>query len=66
MSKHEAAKEIADKINEALKTGDVLLRVYNSSKLVKKGAFVVAKGDSIYVNGKGGAFMVGSFDAHRA
>lgn len=66
MTKCEAAKEIADKINAALKTNNVLLRVYNSSRLIKKGMYVVAKGDSIYINGRGGAFVVGSFDAHIA
>lgn len=64
MTKNEAAVKIADKINEVLKNNDVQICVYNASRVVKKGCKVVAKGNSIYINGKGGAFLVGSFKVY--
>ncbi len=62
--KAEAAKKTAEIINKQLKKTGVQLCNYSRRFLIKKGAFVTSKGDSIYINGKGAALLIGSFKAY--
>lgn len=59
-----AAQNVATKINAALKNGDVQICNYSRRFIVKKGCTMVADGNSIRVNGKGAAFLIGSFKAY--
>lgn len=63
-TKNEVAIELAEAINEQLKKSDVQICNYARRFFVRKGATMVARGDSLYVNGKGAAFLVGSFEAY--
>jgi ABC-type uncharacterized transport system fused permease/ATPase subunit len=55
---------IANKINGQLKISDVQLCNHACRFIVKKGSAMVARGNSLYINGKGAAFLVGSFKAY--
>ena len=63
-TKNEVAKELAEAINTQLETTDVQICNYARRFFVSKGSRMVARGDSLYVNGKGAAFLVGSFKAY--
>ncbi len=58
------ADELARSLTEALKSTNIQLCNYGRRYIVKKGCFIVAKGNSLYINGKGPAFLFGSFKAY--
>lgn len=64
MNKTLCAKTIADVLNTQLQKSDVQICNYSRRFVVKKGGVFTAEGDSIRVNGKGPAFLVGSFKAY--
>ncbi len=58
------AQQVADKINAQLKLSDIQICNYACRFIVKKGSAMVAKGNAIYVNGKGPAHLIGSFKVY--
>lgn len=65
-AKRHAAEELAHKLSEALKTSDIQICNYSKRFIIRKGSAMVARGDSLYINGKGPAFLIGSFRAYTA
>lgn len=59
-----AANTVATKLTAALKVGDVQICNYARRFIIKKGSAMVADGNSVRVNGKGAAFLIGSFKAY--
>lgn len=61
-----AAETIASKLTAQLEKTDVQICNYGRRFIVRKGCTFVARGNAIYANGKGAAFLVGSFKAYAA
>ena len=59
------AEKFAESLNTVLESGDVQICNYARRFIVKKGSKMVARGNSLYVNGKGAAFLYGSFKAYK-
>ena len=59
-----AAETIATKLTAQLKHTDVQLCNYSRRFSFRKGCTFVARGNAVYANGKGAAFIVGSFKAY--
>lgn len=57
-------QQVADTLNTQLKVSDVQICNYACRFILKKGCTMVAKGNALYANGKGAAFVVGSFKAY--
>lgn len=60
------ADRIATVMNKQLQTGDVQICNYACRYIVRKGSKMVARGNALYINGKGAAFLQGSFKAYAA
>jgi hypothetical protein len=60
------ADNIAAALTKQLKSTDVQICNWGRRYVVRKGCTVVARGNAVYVNGKGAAFLVGSFKAYVA
>lgn len=58
------ADNIAKVINAQLAKSDVQICNYGRRFIVKKGCKMVVKNNALYVNGKGAAFLPGSFKAY--
>lgn len=58
------AQKLAEIINAKLLNNDVQICNYGRRFLVKRGSKMVARGNSLYVNDRGAAFLYGSFDAY--
>jgi hypothetical protein len=58
------AQQVADKLNAQLKVSDVQICNYARRFIIKKGSTMVAKGNAVYANGKGPAYLIGSFKAY--
>ena len=59
------AEKFADALNAVLEFNDIQICNYSRRFIVKKGSKMVARGNSLYVNGKGAAFLYGSFKAYK-
>lgn len=60
------ATTIAAGLTKQLQSTDVQLCNFGRRFIVRKGCTVVARGNAVYINGKGAAFLVGSFKAYAA
>lgn len=58
------AQKVADSINKVLVNGDVQICNYACRYIIRRGSVMVADHNSIRVNGKGDAFLIGSFTAY--
>lgn len=58
------ANEIAAKLNAQLEKTDVQICNYARRFIVKKGSKMEVRGNCLHVNGKGAAFIAGSFKAY--
>ena len=63
-TREDAAVKIAEYLNNVLKSGDVQICNYACRYIVKRGCTMVVDGNGLRVNGKGAAFIVGSFKAY--
>lgn len=60
------AQTIAQKLNAQLAKSDVQVCNYARRYIIKRGSKMVVRGNCLYVNGKGAAFIAGSFAAYPA
>ena len=60
-----ATKKLAQTLSKQLAKTDIQLCGYANRTIVKRGSTMTAKGTSLYINGKGPAFLIGSFEAHK-
>ena len=59
------AENFADVLNSVLEFDDIQICNYARRFIVKKGSKMVVRGNSLYVNGKGAAFLYGTFKAYK-
>lgn len=59
------AENIAWQLNQWLKTGDVQICNYARRFIIKKGNTMTVSGNLLQVNGKGPAFIAGTFQAYK-
>lgn len=58
------ADNIANALNAQLAKTDVQICNYACRYIIKKGSKMVVKANALYANGKGAAFLPGSFKAY--
>jgi len=64
VEKEMATAKLAKSLNAQLEKTDIQLCGYSSRTIVKQGSKMVVEGTSLYINGKGPAFLLGSFKAY--
>ena len=58
------AEIVAKKLNSALETGDVQICNYARRFIIKRGSVMKVDGNCMRVNGRGAAFIAGTFKAY--
>ncbi len=59
------AETIAAKMNQLLQETDLQVCNYSRRYKIKRGSTMVVRGNCLYVNGRGGAFIAGSFAVYK-